>query len=110
MNGYRSSDAHGYAIVFLLKRKYLTEAAHIDPCLTGFLRIRVFVLIFESLLHYLVALCPVGQALAAVVTAFLALHENVLPHILQPVSDLPFNAYIRNLAKPVVGLARSVSV
>ena len=89
----------------LVLKKDLTKGAHIQPGLTGFFGIGVPVL-FP--IHHSGG--PFAEAAKPVVTSAVRLDKNLVAHILHPVADLSFDAYVGDLAVAVVIGARTVAV
>ena len=106
LHTHRPADTHGNRF----KCKYLPKCPDVKPCLAGCPRIGIIVFRFQCSLHFLIFLCPVCKTLAPIIRPLVTLHKYLLSHILQTVSDFPFDAHIRNFPVSVLIFTRHISV
>ena len=92
------ADGH---LLFVIKCKYLTKGAHIQPCFTGLLRVGGGVLDGR---------CSFTETVTSVITPVGGLDEHSLPQVLHPVAQLAFDAHIAHLPQTVVVAAGAVAV
>ena len=104
MDGYRSPNAHRYALC-ILKSKYLTEGSNIQPCFTGLGGVRLPIL---DTLHH--GGSTLTEAAEAVIAPILRLDKNGVPQILHPVADLPLDAHIGDFAVAIRIRAGTIAV